>query len=158
MPCKVCGGISNKHWLFNLVNTYLETSITLIPLNHATHNSHHMLFCMVGSHCLPFGTVDGIAGMRGQTPGPWFNIKMTSYKHRKSHCGHKTILRPSYLHNGISYTGKMTSLYWIRAQVWRPQVQVHSVHGQPTEWPPRSCFNIRTVTWLRYFPYKNETV
>ena len=30
--------------------------------------------------------------------------------------GDKTILRPSYLHNGISYTGKMTSLYWIRAQ------------------------------------------
>ena len=27
------------------------------------------------------------------------------------------ISRPSYLHNGISYTGKMTSLYWIRAQV-----------------------------------------
>ena len=25
--------------------------------------------------------------------------------------------RSSYLHNGISYTGKMTSLYWIRAQV-----------------------------------------
>ena len=35
---------------------------------------------------------------------------------RKSHCGDKTILRPSYLHNGISYTGKMTSLYWIGAQ------------------------------------------
>ena len=44
-------------------------------------------------------------------PGPWFNIKMTSYQYRKSHCGDKTILRPSYLHNGISYTGKMTSLY-----------------------------------------------
>ena len=42
-------------------------------------------------------------------------IKMTSYQYRKSHCGDKTILRPSYLHNGISYTGKMTSLYWIRA-------------------------------------------
>ena len=26
----------------------------------------------------------------------------------------KTILRPSYLHNGISYTGKRPSLYWIR--------------------------------------------
>ena len=49
-------------------------------------------------------------------PGPWFNIKMTSYQDRKSHCGDKTILRPSYLHNGTSYTGKMTSLYWIRAQ------------------------------------------
>ena len=48
-------------------------------------------------------------------PGPWFNIKMSSYQYRKSHCGDKTILRPSYLHNGISYTCKMTSLYWIRA-------------------------------------------
>ena len=28
-----------------------------------------------------------------------------------------TILRPSYLHNGISYTGKITSLYWIRPLV-----------------------------------------
>ena len=42
--------------------------------------------------------------------------KMLSYQDRKSHCGDKTILRPSYLHNGISYTGKMISLYWIRAQ------------------------------------------
>ena len=48
-------------------------------------------------------------------PGPWFNIKMSSYQYRKSHCGDKTILRPSYIHNGISYAGKMTSLYWIMA-------------------------------------------
>ena len=27
-------------------------------------------------------------------------------KYRKSHCGDKTISRQSYLHNGISYTGK----------------------------------------------------
>ena len=77
-----------------------------------------------------------------QIPGPWFNTKMTSYQYRKSycgdkmilrpsylhngisytgkmyrksHCGDKTIVRPSYLHNGISYAGKMTSLYWIGA-------------------------------------------
>ena len=62
--------------------------------------------------------------------GGWFNIKMSSYQYRKSHCGDKTILRPSYLHNGISYTGKMTSLYWIRALVvyipgtWSSLVQV----------------------------------
>ena len=49
--------------------------------------------------------------------GPWFNIKMTSYQYRKIHCGDKTILRPSYLHNGISYTDKMTSLYWIKAHI-----------------------------------------
>ena len=40
---------------------------------------------------------------------------MTSYLYRKSHCGDKTILRPSYLHNGISCTGNTTSLYWIGA-------------------------------------------
>ena len=61
--------------------------------------------------CLPFY----------QPTGPWeiwaliFNIKMSSCQYRKSHCGDKTVARSSYLHNGISYTGKMSSLYWIRA-------------------------------------------
>ena len=40
-----------------------------------------------------------------------------SYQYRKSNCGNKTILGPSYLHNGISYTVKMTSLYWFGALV-----------------------------------------
>ena len=40
---------------------------------------------------------------------------MTPYHYRKSHCGDKTISRPSCLHNGISYTGKRTYLYWIGA-------------------------------------------
>ena len=44
--------------------------------------------------------------------GSRFNIKMSSYRYRKSQCGDKTVVRSSYLHNGISYTGKMTSLYW----------------------------------------------
>ena len=43
-------------------------------------------------------------------PGSRFN--MSSYQYRKSHCGDKTVVRSSYLHSGISYTGKMTSLYW----------------------------------------------
>ena len=51
-----------------------------------------------------------------KSTGAWFNIVMPSYQYRKSHCGDKMILRPSYLHNGISYIGKTTSLYWIRAQ------------------------------------------
>ena len=53
----------------------------------------------------------------GSNPGAWFNIKMSSYQYRKPHCGDKTILRPSYFHNGISYTGEVTSLYWIRGLV-----------------------------------------
>ena len=60
--------------------------------------------------------------------GPWFNIKMSSYQYRKSHCGDKTILRSSYLHNGIPYTGKMTSLYWNRA------LAKHSWRTRPIPW------------------------
>ena len=67
-------------------------------------------------------------------PGPWFNIKITSYQYRKSHYGDKTILRPSYLHNGISYTGKMASLYWIRAQWLMPTS--HSTWA-PSQYPKR---------------------
>ena len=64
-----------------------------------------------------FDQIRPIRCLAGLEPEPWFNIKMTSYQYRKSHCEDKTILRPSYLHNGISYTGKTTSLYWIRALV-----------------------------------------
>ena len=52
-----------------------------------------------------------------RSPGGQFSKKISSYHYMKSHCGDKTILRPSYLHNRISYTGKMTSLYWIRALI-----------------------------------------
>ena len=48
-------------------------------------------------------------------PEPRFKINISSYQHKKSHCGDKSVVRSSYLHNGISYTGKMSSLYWIGA-------------------------------------------
>ena len=51
--------------------------------------------------------------MGSKSKGP-DNIKMIFYQYRKSHCGDKMVIRSSYLHNGISYTGKVTSLYWIR--------------------------------------------
>ena len=69
-----------------------------------------------------------------QGPGGWFNIKMSSCQYMKSHCGDKTVVRSSYLHNGISYTGKMTFLYWIRAQVTRIN-QVTNTYMY-TSWPP----------------------
>ena len=43
-------------------------------------------------------------------PGPWFNIKTVPYQYRNSRCADKMILRPCYLHNGISYPG-MTTVY-----------------------------------------------
>ena len=59
----------------------------------------------------------------GRWPGPWFNIKMPSYQYRKSHCGDKSVVRSSYLHNGISYAGKMAYSYWITSQVLGNQQQ-----------------------------------
>ena len=45
--------------------------------------------------------------------GPLLKIKMSYYQYRKSHCEDNTIIRSSYLRNGISYTGMTASLYWI---------------------------------------------
>ena len=64
-------------------------------------------------HDTTYIVICGTTGCRQDKLSP--NIKMPPYQYKKSHCGDKTILRSSYLHNGISYTGKMTSVYWIRA-------------------------------------------
>ena len=40
------------------------------------------------------------------------------YQERKSHCGDKTVIRSSYLNNGISYSGKITSSYWFPPVSW----------------------------------------
>ena len=50
--------------------------------------------------------------------GVWqFNINMASYQYRNFHCGDKTVLRPFYHHNAISYTGETISLYGITAHI-----------------------------------------
>ena len=82
--------------------------------------------------------------LMGTDPGPWFNIKMSSYQYRKSHCGDKTILRPSYLHKGISYTDKMSSLYWIRAQGWINQWSL-CYGGVPSQIDNIPCVTILVV-------------
>ena len=46
------------------------------------------------------------------------SIKMASYQYMKSNCWYKMVIRSSYLINGNSYTGKMTSLYWICLQIF----------------------------------------
>ena len=50
-------------------------------------------------------------------PAPWFDINVPPYQYRKSCCEDKMVVRSSYLHNGISFTGKTTLLYWIRALI-----------------------------------------
>ena len=85
---------------------------------------------------------------RHLNPGPRFNIKMTPYQYRKSHCGDKTILRPSFLQNGISYTGKMTSLY----NRIRPQEDMMIYIQQNTAQQTRvTSYGIRytSIPWMK---------
>ena len=103
-------------------------------------------------------------------PGPRFNINTTSHQYRKSHCGDKTILRLSHLHNGISYTGKTTSLYLIGAPayIWNPEpspkcVSVQLVSGLNAGLsPPIGCIHcishlnqINFIT-MNVFPSRDE--
>ena len=90
----------NQPWRMWVNIYYHSTEIDVINKHNET--VFHILWDVLYCHCVP---------------GSWFNIKMPSYQYRKYHCGDKTILRPSYLHNEISYTGKTASLYWVRAQV-----------------------------------------
>ena len=101
------------NYIYNII------SEKLLCLAHAfcwLFRIRHSLFNTLSS--LPLHTRCGII-LHGHhcflSPRARFSIMMPSYQYRKFHCGDKTILRPSYLHNGISYTGKTTSLYWIRA-------------------------------------------
>ena len=41
------------------------------------------------------------------------HINLSSYQYGQSYCGDKVVVGSSYLHNGISYTGKTTSLIFI---------------------------------------------
>ena len=77
----------------------------------ASHQRLHK--SIIALAALSYGGVLNECHEYGFTLGPWFNKTMTAYQYRKSHCGDKTILRQSYLHNEISYTGNMSSLYWI---------------------------------------------
>ena len=77
---------------------------------------------------------------------------MTSYRYRKSHCGDRTVIRSSYLHNGISYTGKMTSLYWIRAQGPSP-LHIKMSYYQCRDFHYKDKMVVRPFYLIWKFPY-----
>ena len=72
----------------------------------------------------------------------WSNIMMWSSQCRKSHCGDKMVVNSSDLYNGISYTGKMASLFQISPLYlfklyvhWNSQAITFSVHeNHQTYW------------------------
>ena len=82
-------------------------------------------------------------------PGPRFNIKMSSYQNRKFHCGDKTVVTSSYLHNGIFYTCKI-SLYWIGGLMVFPRLDI------PVRSEKRQLSIIDTILCILYCP--NDTI
>ena len=47
--------------------------------------------------------------MINELGGPWFSIKILSYQYSEPYCGDMMVIKLSYLHNEISYTGKISS-------------------------------------------------
>ena len=106
----------NPIWVRLLGRLQLSNPSDLPCFSIFTHRSLFSLAVILSVLTLQLETLSlAINSLASRRSGPWFNIKMSSYQYRKSHYGDKMVVRSSYIHNGISYTGKMSSLYWIRA-------------------------------------------
>ena len=88
------------------------TGVSTAPLSnhHIKRCEHFNIYNLAGSRRCKL-LQDGLPGAE-TGPWGWFNINRPPYQYSKSHCGDKTILRSSSLHNGIYFTGKMASLHW----------------------------------------------
>ena len=133
-----------RHFMISMLSASKSLNQT-IKLLVGCHNSHKMP---------PFWICE-----RGWSPGGWINIKMPSYQSRKYHCGDKTILRPSYLHNGISYTGKTTSLYWIGA-LWCIYPNKHAIIYQHYmgSGPVPACLQHLYLWWVKSTLFYIKTI
>ena len=115
---------------------------------------------MLTARYRPFWSILNLLIRISGRTGPWFNIKMSSCQYRKSHCGDKAVVRSSYLHNGIFYTGKM-SLYWIDQshRYGRPQAACREPAGSYDKTTRTAiCFEHKTQYLLIRAPYTRIVV
>ena len=72
-----------------------------------------VIYLLMFNHCKQayFNNPEGKVSLWG---GVWFIIQMPFYQYEKFHYGDEAVWWQYNLHNGIFYTGRMTSLYWIR--------------------------------------------
>ena len=95
----------------------------------------------------------------GWQPGPWFNIKMSSYQYRKSHCGDKTVVRSSHLHNRISYTVRC-HLYiesGPRSLQWEFLPKLHRTTGPVYFFFPPAGMGVKNVWLSKYLVLCTQT-
>ena len=112
-PCRCCLVLSLHH-------LFLLSTMEVVTMYHCFHHDgcYNVSPCHDFTHFWFWCLSAFLRPTSQYSPATWdhgaggrFNVKMPSYQYRKSHCGNKTILWPSYFHNGIFHTGKMWSLY-----------------------------------------------
>ena len=141
---------TKERWCY--ISRWLSPSADGMP----QYSWSHYVWSDISKMVLRFAWCRFTQVMWHYTSGPWFNIKMSSYQYRKSHCGDKTVVRSSCLHNGISYTGKMSSLYWIRALEQKMySITLSSKLGM--EACTSSSTGSKTSLYTTYISYKHET-
>ena len=67
--------------------------------------------------CYPCHSSLWISVIYSYFPGPWISINMSSYPYRECHSKDHLVVTSSYIQNGISYTYRVVSLYWIISRV-----------------------------------------
>ena len=107
----------------------------------------HLAFC----GCCDIVQYHGI-----ERSGRCRGIDIASYQYRNSHCGDTMIWWLSYLHNGISYPGKVTSLYrnglkiylYIQnpMQIMVPIEYSNCSQGELIQWHVHACHYIE-LNW-----------
>ena len=136
----------------NIRGVWVVGTLVYLPILHA-----YGMWPLCPGSSLSIGQSMAISGVHTasskERSGPWFNIKMPSYQYWKSYCGDKTVIRLSYLHNGISYTGKTTSLYWFSSLLgvlWLRKVHVNALWPSDVIWWQRSRSTLAQVMacWL----------
>ena len=116
LPTHIC--VARPQWVSNTI-LKINWHLKMVLHRNISHYRLHWLFTiyfMVNSSISPpkhIGkktiVLQNVSPGLDKGLGPEFNIKMLSHQYRKSHCGDNIVIRLSYLHNGISYSGKIVS-------------------------------------------------
>ena len=101
-----------------------------------------------------YGNVLGVLLRKIKYPRTWFNIKMSSYQYRKSHCGDKTSIRPSpqdgnqgILHLWSKFGNPSLKGWWVMSQTNSWLMHPH----QQTETKATTIAKAQNQPWVKIY-------
>ena len=95
-----------KSYVRVVTNSHQWPSKRILSFQNQDAFMMHLMYALHAMSKIKYFEFENKSASGRYLSGTWFNIKMSSYHYRNSHCGDKTIWKSSYLHNRISYTGK----------------------------------------------------